>query len=211
MTRASFLPLCIFAAACAGAPSRERTAPADLDILFLGNSHTAYHDLPDMVVAMLRAAHPGRAIDHVVAPGWLFLDERLHDPATLRLLRERRWDVVVLQAQRTSSSGRRTYSTAAAESLIELARDAHALPILFPEWPRHGVAETDRIYELHVGIAAREPACVAPVGQAWDLAPRRLPRPRLARRRRQPRRPRRRLFDRPHPRRDDRRHLPRQF
>jgi hypothetical protein len=41
---------------------------------------------------------------------------------------------------------------------------------MFPEWPRRGVDETQRIYDLHVSIAQREPACVAPVGQAWDLA-----------------------------------------
>jgi hypothetical protein len=29
---------------------------------------------------------------------------------------------------------------------------------------------TGMIYALHVSIAQREPACVAPVGQAWDLA-----------------------------------------
>lgn len=30
--------------------------------------------------------------------------------------------------------------------------------------------ETQRIYDLHVSIARRAPACVVPVGQAWDLA-----------------------------------------
>jgi len=168
MTRPLLSLLCLLALACAGAPPREQAAA--LHILFLGNSHTAFHDLPDMVVAMVRAVRPDVTIEPTVAPGWLFLDERAHDPATLRLLRERRWDVVVLQAQRYSTSGRYTYSTAGAEALIQLAREAHALPILFPEWPRHGITETDRIYDLHVGIAARAPACVAPVGQAWDLA-----------------------------------------
>jgi hypothetical protein len=46
---------------------------------------------------------------------------------------------------------------------------------MFPEWPRAGIAETRRIYELHVGIAEAEPACVAPIGQAWDLAAQRHP------------------------------------
>ena len=41
---------------------------------------------------------------------------------------------------------------------------------MFPEWPRKGVTETQRIYDLHVSIARNAPACVAPIGQAWDLA-----------------------------------------
>jgi hypothetical protein len=32
------------------------------------------------------------------------------------------------------------------------------------------VPETQRIYDLHVSIAQKQPACVAPIGQAWDLA-----------------------------------------
>ena len=40
----------------------------------------------------------------------------------------------------------------------------------WPEWPRRDVPETQRIYDLHVSIAQRQPACVAPIGQAWDLA-----------------------------------------
>ena len=41
---------------------------------------------------------------------------------------------------------------------------------MFPEWPRKDIDETQRIYDLHVSIAQAEPACVAPIGQAWDLA-----------------------------------------
>ncbi len=41
---------------------------------------------------------------------------------------------------------------------------------MFPEWPRRGIVETARIHALHVSIARKEPACVAPIGQAWDLA-----------------------------------------
>jgi len=46
----------------------------------------------------------------------------------------------------------------------------HAVPVMFPEWPLRNVAETQRIYDLHVSIAMREPACVAPIPQAWDVA-----------------------------------------
>lgn len=154
--------------ACAG-PSR-RDAPADVAVLFMGNSHTSFHALPEMVAAMIRAVRPGQSVDQAEAPGWLFLDERSRDPASLALLHGRRWHYVVLQAQPYSASGRRSYSTAGAESLIRATRAVHAVPVLFPEWPRDGVAETRRIYDLHAAIASRAPACVAPVGQAWDLA-----------------------------------------
>jgi hypothetical protein len=45
-----------------------------------------------------------------------------------------------------------------------------ALPVLFPEWSRKDIAETQRIFDLHVSIARNQPACVAPIPQAFDLA-----------------------------------------
>ncbi len=90
-------------------------------------------------------------------------------------MREGRWSFVVLQAQRYSASGLIEYSTAEAETLARMTRTANAIPILFPEWPRQGIAETQRIFDLHVSIALRAPACVAPIPQSWDLAVARYP------------------------------------
>lgn len=173
------------APAPAPAPAAPSPAPApstppvdgsaDVSVLMMGNSHTAANGLPDTLNAMLQAGLPGRTVSTTTAPNWLYLDERLTDGTTLPLLASRRWSVVVLQAQKYSTSGTVTYSTREARELIRRARAAGALPVLFPEWPQLGVDETLRIYDLHVGIAQQEPACVAPIGQAWDLAAQRLP------------------------------------
>lgn len=148
---------------------------ADISILMLGNSHTSFNRLPDMLVSMVRAGKPGKTAGVAVAPGFLFLDDRLRDPASVALMRSQNWSFVILQAQKYSASGLFTYSTAEAEEWVRMARKASAMPIMFPEWPRRDVPETQRIYDLHVSIAMREPACVAPIGQAWDLALARYP------------------------------------
>lgn len=145
-------------------------ATADIPILFMGNSHTAFNDLTGMVADMVRAGRPGSTVAAVVAPGFQFLEERLHDPTSMSLLRGQKWSYVVLQAQKYSTSGQFEYSTEEARELIRISREQGAVPILFPEWPRRGVDETRRIYDLHSSIAQVEPACVAPIGQAWDLA-----------------------------------------
>ena len=157
-----------------GNPPSEQQ-PADVTVLMMGNSHTSFNDLPRQLDAMLRAGLAGRSVATAEAPGWMFLDQRLSDAPSMQLMDSRRWSVVVLQAQKYSSSGLYRYSTREAEALIRKARRAGALPVLFPEWPRRGIAETQRIYDLHASIARAEPACVAPVGQAWDLAAQRLP------------------------------------
>lgn len=160
------------AAAPATPPSTtEPPSPsAELAVLMMGNSHTSLGDLPRQLRDLLRAGQPAKAVTVEVAPGWMFLEERVSDAPTLALLRSRRWSAVVLQAQKYSSSGQFVYSTAEAEALIRMTRAGQALPVLFPEWPRRGIEETQRIYQLHTGIAAREPACVPAIGQAWDLA-----------------------------------------
>ncbi|HJS21491.1 MAG TPA: hypothetical protein VJ764_02455 [Steroidobacteraceae bacterium] len=143
---------------------------ADISLLFMGNSHASVNNLQGLVVAMVQAARPAKSVAAVEAPGWMFLEERLDDAPSVNLLRSQDWSFVILQAQKYSSSGQFEYSTAEAEEFIRMARQQDAIPIMFPEWPRLGVDETMRIYDLHVSIAQREVACVAPIGQAWGLS-----------------------------------------
>ena len=178
----AFVAICV--AGCGGSngssgePARVdgvSATTADITLLFMGTSHTSANDLTGMVAAMVRTTRPGKTVTSIEAPGWMFLEERLHHAQSIALLRSRRWSAVVLQAQKYSTSGQYSYSTAEAEELIRMIRAQSGLPVMFPEWPQLNVNETQRIYDLHVSIAQREPACVAPVGQAWDLALRRHP------------------------------------
>ncbi len=153
-----------------GATSGPPPVTAEISLLFMGNSHTSFNDLTKMVADMVRAGKPGKTVSSVEAPGFLFLDERLHDEQSVALLRSQVWSYVILEAQKYSSSGQFEYSTAEAKELIRMSRTQHAVPVMFPEWPRKDIDETQRIYDLHVSIAQAEPACVAPIGQAWDLA-----------------------------------------
>jgi len=176
----------LFVAACGGGGSDDTdpgggpmsvpppppTLPvvADVTLLFMGNSHTSNNDLSTMVTDMVRDGTPGKTVASVEAPGWLFLDERLHDEATIDMLTSQDWSFVILQAQKYSSSGQFEYSTEEAKELVRMSRDQRAIPVMFPEWPRQGIDESQRIYDLHVSIAQAEPACVAPIPQAFDLA-----------------------------------------
>jgi hypothetical protein len=153
-----------------GATSGPPAATADISLLFMGNSHTSVNDLTKMVADMVRAGRPGKSVASVEAPGWMFLDERLNDAPSLTLLRSQQWSVVILQAQKYSESGQFQYSTEEAKELVRLSRAQHAVPIMFPEWPRRGIDETQRIFDLHVSIAQAQPACVPPIPQAFDLA-----------------------------------------
>ena len=165
-------------AACGGGSGDDQrggsTGPpptsADISLLFMGNSHTSSNDLTGMVADMVRAGKPGETVASVEAPGGMFLEERVLDAPTMSLLRSQDWSFVILQAQKYSSSGQFTYSTEEAKELVRVSRVQHAVPVMFPEWPRKDIDETQRIFDLHVSIAQSEPACVAPIPQAFDLA-----------------------------------------
>ena len=115
----------------------------------MGNSHTSVHDVPGSVARLIGSAQPDLALQVATAPGNMFLSERLTDDTTLRLLRDAPWDVVVLQAQKYSSSGRVTYSTSEAQELIAMVRTAGAVPVLFPEWSRRADRPMGRRLDDH--------------------------------------------------------------
>jgi len=145
-------------------------APEEFQVLLIGNSHSSKNDLPDLIATLIEIGHPDASVYVDAAPRWVFLAERIGDKVTQKTLESRAWTQVVLQAQKYSSSGRYFYPTDAAEEWIRRVRQLDAEPILFPEWPRAGNAEEGpRVHALHMGIAQREPACVAPMGLAWQI------------------------------------------
>jgi hypothetical protein len=161
-------------AAAASLTSAE-TKAADLRILMMGNSHTVVNALPAMLGAMLRAGRPGKTVAIVVAPNLGTLEEHFRNSTTRALFEAQSWSAVVLQAQQYSQSGLFEYSINEAVQWSQMARTARAVPVMFPEWPRLGLDETSRIFELHVRIAKLAPACVAPIPQAFDLSMARMP------------------------------------
>jgi hypothetical protein len=178
LTRIGAWLLAAALAACGGGSSSTPPPPpvaADITILMFGNSHTAFNQLPNMLAAMVRAGRPGKTVSVTVPSGFLFLDERLNDPASMAAFASQKWSAVILQAQRYSTSGTVDYSIAEAVELVRRTRQIPALPVMFPEWPRRGINETQRIFDLHVSIARLQPACVPPIPQAFDLAAARYP------------------------------------
>jgi hypothetical protein len=173
---AGFVPVLALAwalGACGGGTTTTQEAAdatADVAVLMIGNSHTEGAGLPQRLQTLLQMALPGRQVLVMVAPSSAFLDEHLNDDSTLALLTARRWQAVVLQAQKYSSSGQVEYPTVAAEEFVRRARAQGAVPVLYPEWARRGVDEAGRIWALHQGIAGRVAACVAPIPQAWKAA-----------------------------------------
>lgn len=153
-------------------PSELKTPNPIRSIFFVGNSHTSNHGLPQIVKALLEAGNLGKdiVVDASVGP---FLDQHLTFPPTQKKFKQQEWDVVVLQAQQYSQSGKYShlYPIDSAVEWVKQVKEQGGLPVLYPEWAQvRGGDEGMKTYQLHCSIADQQAARVAPIGQAWYRA-----------------------------------------
>lgn len=146
----------------------EDLARADIRLLFVGNSHTHFQDLPARVVRLLQHLDPAQKIaGKTVGVG--FLEDAANDPNMEKLLQAHTWTGVILQAQKISSSGRTNYSTAEGIDLAKRAKELGIPVFFFAEWGLKGSADsTERTNKIYAEMAEASGATLIPVGLAWE-------------------------------------------
>jgi hypothetical protein len=158
-------------------------------VLFVGNSFTFHNSLPKLVDGLAEAdpeAKPIFAVQYA-ASNWR-LERAAEDDGLDRLLREVRWDVVVLQEHSTrlafSPEYREEETDPYARSIV--ARAAGARTVLFMTWGyENGNKENvpgdtyeamqQRLAYNYRDLGEELGAKVAPVGIAWAVARERRP------------------------------------
>ncbi len=90
-----------------------------------------------------------------------------------------RYNVVVLQGAMVSMSMSRTYSQAGGLKLAKLARLKKARVLLYVEWPRRGIDETEYTMNVYRGIARAADCEIVPVCYAWNAVLGKSPSPNL--------------------------------
>ena len=135
-------------------------------ILFIGNSHTYYNDLP-AIVADLAAADGIRAdITMLAHPGW-FLHQHLADPEASFNIRRGRYDFVVLQEHAHPFGPKEDYLQSV-QALASMAREAGSVPVLYMIWAKKDEPENQaEITAAHEEAARETGAVLAPVGKYW--------------------------------------------
>jgi hypothetical protein len=164
------LPGCAPAQPPDGKSDPAKVRSADVSILFVGNSHTIHHDLPDLICKMIRFRDPKKAVySHVVFVS--HLDAVTHDPRCGEEIETRPWKFVVLQAQRISVGGKHEYSRKEGIDLAKLAKERGAQVFFYSEWGLKDVAgDGARNEKIYQEMADEAGVRVAPVNRAWDLA-----------------------------------------
>ncbi len=162
------VPVSLVSAGSQSDPDKVREA--DISVLFVGNSHTSYHNLPDTVCKMIQFRHPDRRVyAHVVTVG--FLEEVARDPRCKEEIETQPWKFVVLQAQKISVSGKFDYSRQEGIDIAKFAKARGATVFFFSEWGLRAVAgDGARQEKVYQEMARAAEVNVTAIGRAWDLA-----------------------------------------
>ncbi len=130
------IPL-LFVPGCAKAQVGE----PPMKVLFIGNSYTSVNDLPFLVEALAETAG-GRKIetDHHLPGGFTFA-QHANDKKAIEKIREKKWDVVVLQEQSLFPVLNRDSMHKYARILQEEISQQGAKTVFYPTWARQDIPQ----------------------------------------------------------------------
>jgi hypothetical protein len=170
----SFALLHLTAALLGGAPVAD---PPATRVLFVGNSFTFWNDLPQLVAELGQSLEPAVRLDvAMVARDGMTLERHWQEGEVARLLKQRKWDVLVLQEQGSRPITNPELTETYVRRFTAAAGQAGAQVVLFQTWARLDAPETEAPRAAgYRRVAEATGAKVAPVGAAWQLALRELP------------------------------------
>jgi len=142
-------------------------------ILFVGNSHTSFGDVPGTVQKLLVRDEQFLGVECRTF-GVGTLNQWKGNSGLVGAVKSGGWSFAVLQGAEVSSSHRYTYSQANGIELARRLERSGTRVFLVSEWPRRGWDETDYIEAIYRAIAKESGAEVVPVGRVWDGTRKRL-------------------------------------
>jgi len=135
-------------------------------ILFIGNSHTYYNDMPLMVRRLAEGEGYACRVTMIAHGGW-YLDQHAGEPDVRFNILHGGYDYVVLQ-EHAHPFGPVERFTEGADRLAGLIQEAGSIPVLYECWARKEEPEAQAaMNEAHEAIAERMGALLAPVGERW--------------------------------------------
>ena len=116
-------------------------ADEPLKVLFIGNSYTYVNDLPSLVVGLADAAGGRKIETGQYLPGGYTLEQHARDKKALEIIRERKWDVVVLQENSLQSTLNPESTHKYARFLDAEIKKQGAKTVLYLTWARQHIPQ----------------------------------------------------------------------
>jgi len=143
-----------------------------MNVLFIGNSHTYLHYMPQMLGELVRAADSAFKlnIDQITGEG-AGLQWHWNNSPSRDKIRSGRWDRVVLQDRSGGPLEELESFQVHARRLDEVIRRQGAKTVFYMTWANKSHPGTQKmIADAYSQIAAELGAVLAPVGLAWEKA-----------------------------------------
>ena len=137
-----------------------------LSVLFIGNSHTYYNDMPQFLKMMAEEDGYDCNVTMLAHPGW-FLEQHAAESEVRFNILYGKYDYVVLQEHAHPFGPEEKYHAAAA-ALNDMIRHAGSIPVIYECWaPKVEPELQAHMNEVHKQVAAEIGALLAPVGENW--------------------------------------------
>lgn len=137
-----------------------------LRILFIGNSHTYFNDMPAMVAEKARKAGFDCEVTMIAHGGW-YLEQHVQEPDVRFNILYGHYDYVVLQ-EFSHPFGPEEKFFGAVRTLNQWIREAKSKPVIYMTWARKEEQEVQpRMTAANKQIAEEIGALLAPVGENW--------------------------------------------
>ena len=138
-----------------------------MKILFIGNSHTYYNDMPHLFVQLCRKKNVEAEVT-MLAHGGKGWDFHVEEPEARFNIMYGRYDAVVLQ-HTAHPMGDLQVMSKCGKQLIEWVREAGARPVLYMPWTTKadGEAAQGAMSGAYRKLQAETGCELAPVGERW--------------------------------------------
>ena len=137
-----------------------------LHILFIGNSHTYYNDMPRMVQQRFVDEGYDCRVVMIAHPEW-YLAQHAEEPDVRFNILYGGYDYIVLQ-EYAHPFGPEDKFLEAAEILTDLSRQGGSISVIFETWARKDEPEIqDYMNTVHRRVASKTFSLLAPVGEDW--------------------------------------------
>ena len=137
-----------------------------LNLLFIGNSHTYYNDMPMLVKHRSEDEGYSCHVTMLAHPGW-FLSQHVQEPDVRFNILYGGYDYVIIQEHAHPFGPEEDYADAA-RSLNTWIREVGAIPVIYETWAKKDEPHLQaHMNEVHQRVAKEIDALLAPVGEEW--------------------------------------------
>ena len=137
-----------------------------LKILFIGNSHTYYNDMPLLVKKRFDEEDFACSVVMLAHPGW-FLSQHVEDPEAKFNILYGGYDYVVLQEHSHPFGPVEKYFDAV-RTLTGWIKESGSIPVIYLTWSKKDEPEMQQLMtDAHRQIAAETGSLTALVGEKW--------------------------------------------